>query len=504
MYRETKTTLNDARDYMKYDINAVIMMEYKDPEISLHGIDSEVIEDIYRRILDKKKIIPYDYRVYFLGQKNEYRLYRQYDVVNLTKKQIVEMYIDPFFNKYKEAFKLKKNLYPKYFLDWLQLYIETIKVVITEISNSIDSSRKTDVINRLQRFWETIPTFYVLREIFMKTSAENIFVMAEGHYSKITCMLEEIYTNKDSKISSIDPAKINGCISVSGPKRMGTSDLYRDLPDVLKRHIIDEYVDLPAIEAQIAMVTEEPYALDDIKNPHPDVSMAAVKEYGGVLKFVKDQTPEIAMVAVKGIGMALEHVNPSLWTPELFMEAVKQNGRALQFVRPDLQTPELCLAAVKQIPYALKFVRDDLQTPELCMVAVKKDGYALEYVNVQTPELCMEAVKNNGRALQFVRPDLQTPEMCMIAVKNSPFSIKFVRDDLYTIDLVMYVINKAGLNLKFVKTHLQTPEIAMAAVKKDGRALKFVREDLQTHEIAMAAVKQNRRAFEWVRPDLRI
>ena len=56
---------------------------------------------------------------------------------------------------------------------------------------------------------------------------------------------------------------------------------------------------------------------------------------------------------VKKDGMRLEFVkNP---TPEIRLAAVKQNGCALQYVKD--QTPEICLAAIKQNPEAKRFVR---------------------------------------------------------------------------------------------------------------------------------------------------
>ena len=58
-------------------------------------------------------------------------------------------------------------------------------------------------------------------------------------------------------------------------------------------------VELLTDPRNLEMVKKDGMQLKFVKNPTPEIRLAAVKQNGCALKYVKDQTPEICLAAVQ-------------------------------------------------------------------------------------------------------------------------------------------------------------------------------------------------------------
>lgn len=134
-----------------------------------------------------------------------------------------------------------------------------------------------------------------------------------------------------------------------------------------------------------------------------------------------EQNPEQVMAMIRQNPWALEcALDP---TPAMCLEAVRREGLTLMYV--EHQTEALCRVAVEGEPDAIAFCHE--QTEALCLQAVRKKGVALRLIRpaCRTRKVCLEAVKKNGMALEFVPEALKDTEICFAAVRSLPLAFRF-------------------------------------------------------------------------------
>ena len=170
-----------------------------------------------------------------------------------------------------------------------------------------------------------------------------------------------------------------------------------ELAAVKQNGNVIKYIPNPTPETQLAAVKQDIQSIRYINNPTPEVQLAAVKSFGPAIEYIKRPSPEVQLAAVKSFGTAIEYIKrPS---PEVQLAAVKDHGRAIRFIKRP--SPEVQLAAVTQDGQAIYYINNP--SPEVQLAAVKSFGPAIEYIKNPSPETQLAAVKQDGRAIRYIK-----------------------------------------------------------------------------------------------------
>jgi|19_taG_2_1085344.scaffolds.fasta_scaffold23979_2 hypothetical protein len=108
------------------------------------------------------------------------------------------------------------------------------------------------------------------------------------------------------------------------------------------------------LEAQLAAVKENGFAIKYIHNPLEEVQLKAVKDCGGAIEYIHNPSEAVQLAAVKQDGYAIEHIdNPS---DEVQLEAVKEYGLAIEYIHNPSEESQL--EAVKQHGRAIEYIHN--------------------------------------------------------------------------------------------------------------------------------------------------
>jgi len=160
--------------------NCKILLEYNpgaDPTL----LGSDTIRTIYNMIQDINKedrIVPYDYRSYFITVDGQRELYNT-DLSQYTIQKIRELFVDPFFIKQakEDLFRIVGNYKAEAVEYLLNIYYPKMVDLFTEIGNS--TSMDFIVHAKLKDAWMMVSDYYILTNV-LRLGMGNEFIVVGG------------------------------------------------------------------------------------------------------------------------------------------------------------------------------------------------------------------------------------------------------------------------------------------------------------------------------------
>jgi len=179
---------------------ANVLLEITPPDVDdLRNIHSFNIRETVHNLLQhglRDRIIPFDYRPWFLPHERIHRLYAE-NLRGVTLQKIQQEYIEPFFVKAREgAFNLNPELYTQKTLEYLyEQYIPQMDVDFRQVA-------QTGNVHELKNAWAKVTDFYLLREVLQNNRNPLIILVGESHAQHLATVLpglvsERLYSDGD-------------------------------------------------------------------------------------------------------------------------------------------------------------------------------------------------------------------------------------------------------------------------------------------------------------------
>ena len=188
--------------------------------------------------------------------------------------------------------------------------------------------------------------------------------------------------------------KILRSLGYSGAEDRGSGSIHEDEPTQAVFFSMDAIKVLEVIpnrfksteEYNLSAVTQDGYAIRDIKNPSEQVQLAAVKQNGLAIEWI----------IKKGI-------TPS---EQVQLAAVTQSKYALLFIKKPYE--QVQLAAVKKYDDMIRFIKNPSEAVKLAaseavqLTAVQQLGTAIRYIDNPSEAVQLAAVTQNDNAIKYI------------------------------------------------------------------------------------------------------
>lgn len=221
---ECKPPAVSLAEYVKYRVenndNIKIMLEYNfgaDPQV----MGSRTIREIYRQLIALRKvdkIMPYDYRSWFLTWDIYNELYHGKFLQANDPTMIIDAYITPYFHNNREfdieVINFDRILYDRLF---------NLRANMTRMFKNLKDrllTRTEHMLNireELKKAWQMVTDWFVLKELYKNNSAsEYIFLGGRYHFdyireelSNTTRVIETRYGSANKCINLKDTYQFN-------------------------------------------------------------------------------------------------------------------------------------------------------------------------------------------------------------------------------------------------------------------------------------------------------
>lgn len=178
--------------------NCRILLEYNagaNPNL----IGSKTIRNIYNKLENKNKIIPYDYRSYFLGVGGQNDLYTRGFLKYKSREDLYNSFVKPYYDKISnnsDIFKINNKLYSLQSYKLLFSYNNFIQEKFNKISIILQDANyniKNNIHTILKEIWKHVCDYFLLKILLVEDNAVNemIVVLGKKHYTNVADMFSK-------------------------------------------------------------------------------------------------------------------------------------------------------------------------------------------------------------------------------------------------------------------------------------------------------------------------
>lgn len=151
---------------------------------------------------NSSRIIPFDYRAWFVGWDVNNDLY-EHNLKGYQPQHIIDKLIMPLYTKWDKAFGIDVKDYDQGAYNYLDKYIKDIDAEFKRIV-SILNTKQYDIVY-LKDAWMKVTDFFIIRELFKNSDVnEYIIIAGESHRSNLTNILKSFRLINDQTGQSGD------------------------------------------------------------------------------------------------------------------------------------------------------------------------------------------------------------------------------------------------------------------------------------------------------------
>lgn len=172
-------------DRVRKNPKCLVLLEFN-RNADMRYIYSDVIQQIYHVLKSDGKenqIFPYDFRSWFLSTKLQGELYSNRPITNY------QQYIDPYYttklNGDASPFELNEANYDNFTVNFMKQYFMQINSKFHDIAMLFTKNRHHKELRGLLRHaWALVCDYFILREILMKNSPFDDFIIISGEFHR--------------------------------------------------------------------------------------------------------------------------------------------------------------------------------------------------------------------------------------------------------------------------------------------------------------------------------
>lgn len=210
-------------DRVQKNPNTRVLLEYH-TTFNPMTIGSININQIYTTLASNNmvdKIIPFDFKYYFLDIRNYFKLYDISEFSKLSTQEIKDNYLEPFFDKGKhDAFLLDRSKYSPGAYAYLFEYLKNVENrlgylftdIILPVSNKVYKTPAA-LAAELSSDWTDLADFFTLREVLKNQRMEYVIVVGDKHRQNI----QKVFNNFTRLLETT--GEIDGLYCVTRPRR---------------------------------------------------------------------------------------------------------------------------------------------------------------------------------------------------------------------------------------------------------------------------------------------